>query len=40
MAKKEKGKLKKHKPPCILSRPYRGNPMRPCTCGEPSAKKA
>jgi hypothetical protein len=40
MAKKEKGKLKKHKPPCLLATPHRGNPMRPCTCGKSAAKKA
>lgn len=33
MAKTTKDKvMKKHKPPCIMATPCRGNPMRPCTC--------
>jgi len=27
-----KGKMKKHKSPCVLATPFRGNHMRPCTC--------
>jgi hypothetical protein len=39
MATKERGKIKKHKPPCLLASPRRGNPMRPCTCKRHAAAK-
>jgi hypothetical protein len=33
MAENPKGKTtKKHKAPCPLEVPRRGNPMKPCTC--------